>query len=124
MAKEPLTLRPLPAWSRIRNILNLTLAKDRKIVSPLDDRSLLQESLHRYCWGFDERNMDMLDEVFDKDAQWEAIVMGESTVGPFVGKEQVQVDVARWHYRRGSSVDIFAGGVGSWLVLEWVRRRC
>jgi hypothetical protein len=101
MAKEPLTLRPLPAWSRIRNILNLTLAKDRKLIAPLDDRSLIQESLHRYCWGFDERNIEILDEVFDIDAQWEAIVMGESTVGPFVGKAQVLEWLGRfWNYQK------------------------
>jgi hypothetical protein len=26
MAKEPITLRPLPAWSRRKNILNLTFS--------------------------------------------------------------------------------------------------
>jgi len=101
MNKEPLTLRPLPAWSRRKNILNLTLAGDRKLIAPLDDRSAIQEVLHRYCWGFDERNIDMLSEVFGKDSQWEAIVMGETTVGPFVGKEQVLEWLTRfWNYQK------------------------
>ena len=67
----------------------------------LDPRQALQEVIHRYCWAFDERRADLLGECFTEDGTWEASVMGETRVGPFVGQAQVQEWLSRfWDHQR------------------------
>lgn len=72
------------------------------MVAPtLDDRQALQEVIHRYCWAFDERRADLLAECFTTDAVWQASVMAETRVGPFVGHAAVQEWLGRfWDHQR------------------------
>jgi hypothetical protein len=92
-------LEPIPAWGHGTGTLNLTLSQQRDFT--FDDRSSLLECLHRYCWGFDERRTDLLGEVFAKDAEWEALVMGETRIGPFVGHDQVSEWLTRfWKFQK------------------------
>jgi hypothetical protein len=92
-------LEPVPAWGHGTGTIRLTLSGEREFA--FDDRQALQECLFRYCWGFDERRLDLLDEVFATPSTWEALVMGEIQVGPFVGKEGVLEWLSRfWKYQK------------------------
>ncbi len=94
-------LRPSPAWAHRTGTLNLRSAAQRTVAPPLDPRQALQEVIHRYCWAFDERRADLLAECFTQDGTWEASVMGETRVGPFVGQAQVQEWLSRfWDHQR------------------------
>lgn len=101
MDSKKLILRPVPAWAHGTSTVNLTLAEARIHIPAFDDRQALQEVLHRYCWGFDERRTDILAECFTEDGQWEAIVMGETTVGPFIDRIGVLEWLSRfWKYQK------------------------
>jgi hypothetical protein len=94
-------LRPTPAWAHRTGLLQLRSEAQRSVAPSLDARSALQEVIHRYCWAFDERRADLLLECFTEDGTWEASVMGEARVGPFVGQAQVQEWLARfWDHQR------------------------
>jgi hypothetical protein len=82
-------------------VLALRSESERSVSPPLDPRQALQEVIHRYCWAFDERRADLLRECFTEDGTWEASVMGETRVGPFVGQDQVQEWLSRfWDHQR------------------------
>jgi hypothetical protein len=82
-------------------VVQLRTSAERSVSSPLDPRQALQEVIHRYCWAFDERRADVLRECFTEDGTWEASVMGETRVGPFLGQDQVQEWLSRfWDHQR------------------------
>lgn len=92
-------LEPVPGWGHGSGVLKLTTSEQRHFT--FDDRSALLETLHRYCWGFDERQLELLTDVFSEDAQWEALVMGETQVGPFVGRQAVLDWLSNfWKYQK------------------------
>lgn len=94
-------LRPAPAWAHQTGAVQLRSEAQRTVSPPLDPRQALQEVIHRYCWAFDERRADLLLECFTEDGTWEANVMGETRVGPFAGRTQVQEWLARfWDHQR------------------------
>lgn len=94
-------LRPAPAWAHGTGLVQLRTEAERSVSPPLEPRQALQEVIHRYCWAFDERRTDLLLECFTEDGTWEANVMGETRVGPFVGQAQVQEWLARfWKHQR------------------------
>lgn len=81
--------------------MRLRLEGERTVSPSLDPRQALQEVVHRYCWAFDERRGDLLRECFTEDGTWEASVMGETRVGPFIGQVQVQEWLSRfWNHQR------------------------
>ena len=82
-------------------MVQLRTEAERSVSPPLDPRQALQEVIHRYCWAFDERRGDLLRECFTEDGTWEASVMGETRVGPFLGQDQVQEWLSRfWDHQR------------------------
>jgi hypothetical protein len=94
-------LRPPPAWAHRAGVVQLRSEAERSVSPSLDPRQALQEVIHRYCWAFDERRADILGECFTEDGTWEASVMGETRVGPFVGQAQVQEWLSRfWDHQR------------------------
>lgn len=100
-AGEVPALRPAPAWAHGSGLLRLRTAAQRDLPDALDPRQAMQEVIHRYCWAFDERRADLLAECFTEDATWEASVMAETRVGPFVGHAQVQEWLGRfWAHQR------------------------
>lgn len=79
-------LRPVPAWASGTGLIELNPHPDQ--VEP-GLRAQLQERAHRYCWGFDERRIDVLTGCFTEDAVWRGDVMGETAVGPFTGRPEI-----------------------------------
>jgi hypothetical protein len=82
--------RPNPAWAHGTGLISLR-GPDQPS-DPAAEAAIayrLQDRIHRYCWGFDERREDVLSSCFTQDAVWRAGVMGETVVGPFVGRDQV-----------------------------------
>ena len=53
------------------------------------DRLMIAECIHRYGWGYDERDPDLLAACFTTDAIWEGSLMGAERVGPFQGTEAI-----------------------------------
>jgi hypothetical protein len=84
-------LQPAPAWAHAHGFLDLVEA------TPVDparaaDRLLIVERVHRYCWSYDERRLELLRACFTDDGVWEGDVMGEIAIGPFVGVSEI----GRW----------------------------
>lgn len=80
--------QPRPGWGHATGFIALQPASTWRQVSA----SLLPEAqqvINRYSWAFDERRVDALLELFTPDAVWDASVMGEVQIGPFVGRERI-----------------------------------
>ncbi len=74
----------------------------------------VQQVVHRYSWGVDERLADVVASIFTPDAVWEGNVMGEVRVGPFVGHEQVMDWLTRfWGVQKDQRRHVFSN-----LVVE------
>lgn len=84
MSSHP--LRPQPAWAHSTEVLTLCAITPPVQMSVRDQ---VVERLHRYCWAFDERQPGLLENCFTTDAVWEGFVMGETDVGPHVGRDAV-----------------------------------
>lgn len=90
-------LRPQPAWASRTGLIHL----DAGPPVELDTAHALQDRLHRYCWGFDERRHDVLVETFTADAVWVGDVMGETSIGPHRGRDTVLAWLAAfWEHQR------------------------
>lgn len=50
---------------------------------------MIAERIHRYGWGYDERNVDMLGDCFTDEGVWEGSLMGGDRVGPYRGRSEV-----------------------------------
>jgi len=96
MSKHP--LRPQPAWAHATGVLALSASAPALQLSVRDQ---LVERLHRYCWAFDERRPDLLEDCFTTDAEWSGFVMGETDVGPHVGRDAVMQYLTEfWKHQR------------------------
>ena len=91
---------PRPAWGHADGFLALTEA------TPLDaeaaaDRLLIVERVHRYCWSYDERQLDLLEACFTEDGVWEGNVMGQIVIGPFEGSPAIRTWMSEfWPHQR------------------------
>lgn len=91
-------LRPSPAWADRSGFVQL--GGNPAPVHPVVYQAVT-DRFHRYCWGFDERRADVLADCFTEDGVWEANVMDETVVGPFVGREEVMEWLTRyWDVQR------------------------
>jgi hypothetical protein len=79
---------PQPAWatSAGRATVKPLVATDPAEAA---DRVMIAERVHRYGWGYDERDRALLADCFTADAVWEGSIMGGDTVGPFEGRDAV-----------------------------------
>lgn len=91
-------LRPVPAWVDRTGLIQVDGSP--LIVDPITYQRVI-DRFHRYCWGFDERRLDILSDCFTEDATWVASSMGETTIGPFIGKRAVLEWLTRyWEVQR------------------------
>lgn len=82
-----MTTHPEPGWAR-------SIGHSRVQPQPADDdpqraadRVMVAERVHRYGWGYDERDRELLAECFTEDGVWEGSLMGGDRVGPFEGRD-------------------------------------
>lgn len=101
MAGDRGKARPEPAWARAADVASLEQAPPPSSWEEAVDRTQAIERLHRYCWSYDERDRESLRDCFLEDAVWEGLVMDETTVGPFNGREEI-LDwmTGFWPYQR------------------------
>ena len=79
-------LEPVPGWAR--NTGHTTVgALDPADAASAADRLAINERVHLYGWGYDERNRELLADCFTEDGTWEGHIMGADVVGPFVGRD-------------------------------------
>lgn len=80
---------PLPAWAHSCGILRLSALAPETSGSDMADRFAITERIARYCWSYDERQIDQLRACFTEDAIWEGSVLGQVKIGPFTGKDHI-----------------------------------
>jgi hypothetical protein len=53
------------------------------------DRNLIVDRLSSYCWAYDERRRDQLEDCFTEDAIWDGNVGDAHQIGPMRGRNAV-----------------------------------
>ena len=82
------TSEPNPGWARQTG--HVTVGDLHGVdASTSADRLAINERVHLYGWGYDERNRDLLAGCFTEDGTWEGSIMGTDGVGPFTGRDAV-----------------------------------
>jgi hypothetical protein len=56
---------------------------------PDAETARIAERVSRYCWAYDERRADLLEECFAEDAVWEGSVAASQAVGPIEGRDRI-----------------------------------
>jgi hypothetical protein len=91
----------LPAWGHRCGMLSLGEAVIPADARAVADRSLFSERIARYCWAYDERQLDLLADCFTEDGVWEGNVLGEIPVGPFTGRPAIRKWLSEfWPHQR------------------------
>lgn len=99
-------LRPVPAWGALTGAADLQLDAWQSI--PGSVVAEVQQTLFRYAWAFDDRREQLLEQCFTEDARWEGLVMGETGVGPFIGRAEVMRWLTRfWKYQKDQRRHIY-----------------
>ena len=90
MTGDPSAPPPVPAWAHSIGLLSLGEAVPPADAAAAADRQLFCERIARYCWAYDERQIERLVGCFTEDGIWEGNVLGRVPVGPFVGREAIR----------------------------------
>lgn len=79
----------IPGWAHRTGLLELSKGVPPDNAMGVADRSYLSERIARYCWAYDERQIEQLSACFTEDAVWEGDVLGEIKIGPFAGRKAI-----------------------------------
>lgn len=91
----------LPAWGHHCGMISLGEAIVPVDARAVADRSLFSERIVRYCWAYDERQLDLLADCFTEDGVWEGNVLGEIPIGPFTGRGAIRKWLSEfWPHQR------------------------
>jgi hypothetical protein len=110
------TQQPTPGWAAQLNHVRL---EEAEIADPqrVADRVAIAECIHRYGWGYDERDRALLADCFTSDGVWEGSIMGSDQVGPYEGRAQVVDFLAEfWDTQTDQRRHIFTNVVVSELT--------
>ena len=100
-------LHPVPGWGGKLGLTSLS-GPDSWSKIPGATIAEIQQCINRYCWGFDDRRLDILSDCFLEGGIWEASVMGEVKIGPFLGRPQVLEWLARfWNHQQDQRRHVF-----------------
>src|ERR1700761_4704400 len=81
-------LQPEPGWGRTTGQTQVGRLSHGEVDRVLD-RLDIAERIHRYGWGYDERDQALLGDCFTIDGIWEGSIMGTQPLGPFTGREVI-----------------------------------
>ncbi|MEU6192220.1 nuclear transport factor 2 family protein [Streptomyces sp. NPDC047061] len=82
-----------PAWARLQGHVSLGQGKRGEVsAQEAADRFAILDTIGRYAWSYDERDLDALAGVFTEDAVWVGDVMGSVPIGPISGRD----DIVEW----------------------------
>ena len=83
------TNTPDPAWATSTGLVQVKALQADSDARRGLDRVLIGERIHRYGWGYDERQREQLADCFTEDGVWEGSIMGGDQVGPYEGRDTI-----------------------------------
>ena len=79
-----------PAWGRLQGHVSLGQAGRGEVsAQEAADRLAVLDTIGRYAWAYDARDLDALAGVLTEGAVWVGDVMGSVPVGPFEGRQTI-----------------------------------
>jgi len=79
----------IPGWAHRTGLLSLGEGICPQTAEGVAGHSFLSERIKRYCWAYDERQIERLATCFTDDAVWEGDVLGQIRIGPFTGRSAI-----------------------------------
>lgn len=55
----------------------------------LQDRLMIMETLNRYAWGYDSRDLELMGATFGESASFTIELAGSAGWGPYVGRREI-----------------------------------
>lgn len=80
---------PVPSWGRSNDFVPVADEALGVNEFQLADRLAILDTLGRFAWAYDERQLVALGNSFAEDAVWEGSVAGELAIGPLRGREAI-----------------------------------
>lgn len=80
---------PVPAWGSSNAFVALGNSPLEVSEFQLADRLAILDTLGRYAWAYDERQIAALGASFHEDAVWEGSVAGDFVIEPIRGREAI-----------------------------------
>ena len=90
MTSETKAPPSIPAWASSVGLISLGEAIPPADADAVAQRLLITERIARYCWAYDERQLDRLSDCFTEDGIWEGDVLGRVPIGPFKGRAAIR----------------------------------
>jgi hypothetical protein len=78
-----------PGWARANAFVDVGRPIGELTQVEIMDRFLIQDTIHRYGWSYDERDVEALSRAFAPDAVYEGFVAGVGGFGPYVGRDAI-----------------------------------
>jgi hypothetical protein len=101
-----------PGWASKAGLMQVKPAEADSDPYRAADRLMIAECIHRYGWGYDERDADLVAGCFTPEGVWEGTVMGSEQVGPFEGREAIVAFLAEfWAIQKDQRRHIFTNVV-------------
>ena len=69
-----------------------SLSEGESMTDDMDSRLSITETLIRYAWGYDTRDLDLMGGTFARDGIFHIVLDGQPGWGPYVGRESI----VRW----------------------------
>jgi SnoaL-like domain len=80
----------VPAWGHVLSGLHVGLLRPASETDPPGDaRALIAETFARYCWGYDERRLDLLADLYTVDATYTLSIRGQREMGQWHGRDEI-----------------------------------
>jgi ketosteroid isomerase-like protein len=79
----------MPGWGRAAGLIEVGCTAGSLTPDAVADRLLIAETLNRYGWSYDERDLGAIERVLAPDAVWEAVVAGSGSSGEYVGRDAI-----------------------------------
>jgi ketosteroid isomerase-like protein len=89
MMTEQTQAGPVPGWGHSSGAIAMGATAQVASDEQVTDRLAILQTVNRYAWAYDERQLDALQDTFTPDAVWEGSVADAVAIEPFTSSAAI-----------------------------------